>query len=339
MPFAFSKEENCSEDDEALGVSVIIAAKNEADNLIAFLPKILSQEYPNFEVVVVDDHSTDNTWKTLKEMVRENKKLSIHQLPKAQNGKKKALQLGISKAKHPNLLFTDADCYPASDRWIKEMIKNKKEKSIVLGYGRYEKRKGILNKLIRYDTLYTGIRYLSFAYAGKPYMGVGRNLLYTRQIYHASEAFEKHQKIAFGDDDLLINEMSSNSNTSVSISPNSHTLSLPSSSFKAFFFQKLRHLGAGKFYKVSDKLRLVMEGLGRAIFLLSGIVLLLMGQWVVLVFLSMMCILQGLVLAKLSLKLDDKGIFGYHIFLEPIHLLLLVSCGLSSFLINKIIWK
>lgn len=338
VPFAFSFIPK-SKPGSGEAVSVIIAARNEAENVLKFLPKILSQNYHEYEVIVVDDHSTDRTWEFLQEMNSKYSNLSVFQSDKDSKGKKAAILLGISKARHAVLLFTDADCYPATENWIKEIMNSKMEKSIVLGYGRYEKQKGFLNSLVRYDTFYTGLRYLSFAKAGNPYMGVGRNLLYTKKVFESSTAFWKHAEVASGDDDLLINEMSNKENTNISVSYASHTISIPNESLKGFFFQKLRHLGVGRFYGITDKVRLAMESFSRAIFLTGSFVLLLMNEWTVLPFVLLMVVLQQVVLWKATAKLEDKDLRATAIFLEPIHFVFLFVCGIGSLFNKNVKWK
>src|SRR5690606_33347934 len=105
-------------------VSVVIAARNEAANLEKNLPRILSQDHPDFEVIVANDCSYDRTEEVLKELQQGNPRLRIVSIPendKYRHGKKFALTMGIKAASHDTLLFTDADCYPLSPNWIRSM--------------------------------------------------------------------------------------------------------------------------------------------------------------------------------------------------------------------------
>ena len=209
-------------------VSVIICAKNEANNLSRFLPLVLDQNYPDFEVIVVNDSSTDNTEALLNELSGKFKNLRFTNIPeneKFKHGKKLALTVGIKAAMHENLLFIDADCYPADREWIRLMSgRFTKQKTIVLGYGRYERRKGLLNILIRYETVFTAIQYFSFSIKGKPYMGVGRNLAYNKSLFFNNKGFASHYHIQTGDDDLFINEVANNKNTAIEFRKESHTV-------------------------------------------------------------------------------------------------------------------
>lgn len=239
-------------------VSVVICARNEYHNLRRNLPMILEQDYPEFEVVVVDDCSDDDTAYYLKNLSETYKHLKIVHIYENLNffsGKKFPLSIGIKSAKYEIILLTDADCRPSSPLWIRMMQSNFVTKTeIVLGYGRYEPRKGLLNKLIRFDTVWVAMQYLSYALAGLPYMGVGRNLSYRKSLFYRSNGFIYHYKIKSGDDDLFINKVANSKNTRIEITRESHTISEPKSDFASWFLQKKRHLSTGKHYKFRHKL-------------------------------------------------------------------------------------
>lgn len=243
-------------------VSVIICARNEDDNLTEFLPKILTQNYPEFEVVVVDDCSIDNTENVIDEFAKifpNLKKVSIKEDDYYKHGKKFAVMVGIKGAKYENLVFTDADCYPSDENWLAEMAQgfvNKKE--IVLGYGAYQKGEGFLNKLIRFDTFLIALNYLSAAIKGKAYMGVGRNLAYKKDLFYKQKGFSTHYHINSGDDDLFINQASTDENTNVSLAHSSITYSVPKPSFSEWKRQKLRHLTTAPHFNSASKFKITL---------------------------------------------------------------------------------
>jgi glycosyltransferase involved in cell wall biosynthesis len=251
-------------------VSVIIAAKNEEENLCENLPLILNQNYPEFEVIVVNDCSWDDTQDVLEAFAEKHDHLTITQLKETglfKGGKKYAVTIGIKAAKYDYLLFTDADCKPASEHWIAEMMKGfDQNKKIVLGYGKYEKMPGFLNKLIRYDAFSIAQQYLSMALAKIPYMGVGRNMAYHKSLFFQSQGFKKHINLPSGDDDLFVNETANAHNTSVVISPESFTISPPKNNFKAWMLQKKRHLTTGKHYRFSHQIVLAVLLLSKYLF-------------------------------------------------------------------------
>lgn len=238
-------------------VSVIICARNEDDNLTRNLQLIFDQDYPDFEVVVVNDCSYDLTGDVLEEFSKKNQKLKIVTIKEDeyyQHGKKVAVMMGIKGAKNDCLVLTDADCRPSSNQWLKNMAGNFDAKTeIVLGYGPYEKAKGLLNKLIRFDAFFIALQYLSYAMAGKTYMGVGRNLAYRKELFYRKKGFASHYHIQSGDDDLFVNEAATKTNTRVEIDQASFCYSAAKKTMKEWWFQKKRHLQTGSRYRFSHK--------------------------------------------------------------------------------------
>jgi poly-beta-1,6-N-acetyl-D-glucosamine synthase len=244
-------------------VSVIICALNEAGNLRQNLPKILEQDYPNFEVIVVNDASTDDTADVLQAFSKKYPHLKVVTIfEKKKLGKKWALAQGIEHATHDWLLMTDADCRPLSTTessgWIAGMMLGiSAEKEIVLGYAPYAKRdNSLLNKFIRFETIWTATQYLSFALIGQPYMGVGRNLLYNKKLYRKVNGFAKHENLASGDDDLFVNQVITQKNFSLILLPQTYMVSEPKTQWNSYFTQKNRHLSAGNHYLLMHKVLL-----------------------------------------------------------------------------------
>ena len=264
-------------------VSVIICARNESENLKKNLPSILNQVYPDFQVVVVNDGSTDDSEELLAEFKTRFKNLYVTQINhthKYPHAKKLAQTVGIKAARHDILIFTDADCYPTTPNWISQIQSNFLQKTeIVLGYGGYEERKGLVNKFIRTDTLYIAMQYLGMAIKGKPYMGIGRNLAYRKSLFFENKGFASHLHLVSGDDDLFINETASAVNTAVEIHHDSITRSFPKESFRDWFWQKRRHLTTGFYYKPSDKRRIGVEVVTRELFYLLTLFMCIMGSF------------------------------------------------------------
>ncbi len=260
-------------------VSVVISAHNEYMNLKKNLPKILEQDYPEFEVVVVNDFSDDESAELLEDYSRQYQHLRVVTLSQRLNffkGKKFPLSIGIKAANYEHLLLTDADCVPASNRWINEMMKGfDNQAELVIGYGAYLKQPGFLNTIIRFETLKTALQYFSMAAAGKPYMGVGRNIAYLKSVFYRSGGFVSHYNISSGDDDLFVNKIATKSNTRIVYSSDSHTLSQAKLTFKTWFKQKKRHLSTGRYYKKNHKLTLGGYALSRLLFYISLIILLI----------------------------------------------------------------
>lgn len=244
-------------------VSIIICAKNEEENLKKFLVSVLEQDYPIFEVIVVNDNSADESFLFLSAMKEKYpclKVSAIYKEPILTQGKKLAQTVGIKAAKYDLLLFTDADCRVESKEWIRSMVSNYSSGvDIVLGYGGYIRRKGFLDKIIRHDTCFIAMQYLGFAKAGMPYMGVGRNLSYRKKIFFENKGFASHSTMNSGDDDLFINEVARKKNTRIEISPESHTRSEQEKTFGKWLSQKQRHLSTSGRYRFKHRFMLGLE--------------------------------------------------------------------------------
>ncbi|MCB2197526.1 MAG: glycosyltransferase [Bacteroidetes bacterium] len=251
-------------------VSVIICARNEEVNLEKNLPSILTQDYPDYEVIVVNDCSEDETEFVLERFQKKYKHLkttTIKQDEKFYHSKKLALTIGIKAAKNEFLLLTDADCIATSNQWIKQMQANfSDKKEIILGYGGYKREKKLINNLIRFDTLFIALQYLTFALSKRPYMGVGRNLAYRKSLFFKHKGFAQHNHIESGDDDLFVSQAATKRNTAIEISKESITRSKAEQSFRSWFKQKKRHISTSKLYKFGTKWRLFWENFSRVSF-------------------------------------------------------------------------
>lgn len=265
-------------------VTVIICARDEEKNLQEFLPLVMEQDYPEFEVVVVNDASLDNTDILIDNFKKIYPNLRSTFVPDGTTNlstKKLAITLGIKAAKYDCLVFTDADCYPSSKEWLKNMAGNfVPGTEIVLGYGAYEEKKGLLSHLISYDTLLIAMQYLGFAYRGKTYMGVGRNMAYRKEFFYQNKGFSSHLHLKSGDDDLLINKSATKTNTRIEAAPDSITTSIPNKTYRSWLSQKERHLSVSVYYKVSSRWKLVREPFYRALFYISFILLAILGNWI-----------------------------------------------------------
>lgn len=321
-------------------LSIIIAAYNEADNLRRFLPKILEQEYFQFEVVLIDDHSADETGDVIRELNSE--RISYKKNKEGQKGKKSAITYGVEMAKYQYLVFIDADCYPNSKYWLQEINASFNEQNdLILGHGRFEKTKGLLNKLIRYENVLNATQYLSFAISGIPYMGVGRNMAYSKELFVNSNRFESHQDINSGDDDLFVNENADSAAVGVMINSESHTISRAKSSLKEYIVQKRRHLQAGTRYKSSHKLILAVYGASQFMFSAIFLVLLLIGfrpMQVLLVF-SLKELIQIFIFKDICDKLEDQQLIIWKPFLEALFIFTIAGIGISTWIWKVSRWK
>lgn len=238
-------------------VTVIVCARNELENLQELIPILDSQDYPEFEILIMNDRSTDGTDDFLEENYgnwAHVRYITINQVYDHITPKKYAITVAVKHASHQNLLFTDADCRPTGDNWIQSMMAQLSDsKEIALGFSPYFKFPGLLNWFIRCETFYSAVQYFSFAKSGRPYMGVGRNLLYQKDLFLNNKGFYKHSRVMGGDDDLFINQVASSKNTVINTDPESFMYSYPHTTWKGWYKQKTRHLSVSKYYRPINK--------------------------------------------------------------------------------------
>lgn len=333
--FSFGKIKNGT--GSKIPVSVIVCAKNEAENIKNYFPLLINQNYPEFEIVLIDDASTDETLSLFEGYEKEHSNIKLVKVKNNEafwGNKKYALTLGIKVAKYKNLLFIDADCKPVSSEWISEMSSHfTDKKTIVLGYGAYNKVKNsFLNKIIRFETLMTAVQYFSWAKIGSPYMGVGRNLAYKSDEFFKVNGFIDHMKIRSGDDDLFINQASTNTNTTLCISPNSFTYSDAKTTFEDWYNQKRRHISTAKYYKAFDQFQLGLFYFSQLFTIILGIVLLILNHQLLLVasLFAFRYIVSWLSIGFSASKLKESDVMYFY----PIIEITLIFTQLYLFILN-----
>lgn len=343
LSFFKQKEENPHK--EFQPVSVVISAHNEYHHLKKNLFSVLEQDYPEFEVVVVNHASTDETASLLKELNQKYERLKVITIEQDLNffrGKKFPLSIGIKSATNELLLLTDADCKPASPLWLQKMVAHyDKNTEVVLGYGPYKTKKGFLNKLVRYDTFIVAMQYLSFALRGLPYMGVGRNLSYRKELFFKQKGFISHYRIASGDDDLFISAVAKKNNTKVELAPESFVYSEPKQSFKAWRTQKRRHMSTGKEYKKKFKFLLGTYGMSLMIFYLTLLFLLITWQipYIALGAFLLRLISQLIIHKNILKRLNEKHLLLFSLLWEPVHVLMIPLIGVTGLRSKNTKWE
>jgi len=326
-------------------VSVIIAARNEAQNLQENLPSILEQNYPDFEVVVINDCSYDRSDEVLEDMERRYpnlKVVTITEHDRFKTGKKFALTLGIKASKNEYLLFTDADCKPVSANWITRMVANfGSGAQIVLGYSPFYKTRFFLNWFTRYESVKAAINYLSCALNGDAYMGVGRNLAYTKTLFFSAKGFASHMHVISGDDDLFVNQHATPDNTAIEIHPETFMYTAAKSTLSSWYRQKKRHAGVGKLYKRRHRKMLIFDGVSGFLFYML-LILCLVCKFEPLLALGLLLfrlIIQLLIYNKVFRKLDGKDLIWYLPFFDIIYYMYLIGFGLVGLLLKTTQWK
>ena len=332
------------------GVSVIICARDESDNLRKNLPYFLDQDYPEFEVIVVNDGSLDESELLLTNLKEKYPKLRSTFVPHGATNlstKKLALTLGIKAAKYDWVLLSDADCMPEGNTWISSMARNFNQGvEFVLGYGPYLSDKNAVNKLITYDTLFIALQYLGFALKGKPYMGVGRNMAYRKEVFFRMKGFASNLHLRSGDDDLMVNKAANAFNTKVEIASESVTWSEPNKTMRDWLFQKERHLSVASFYNPKSKFRLMIEPAMRGLFYLGLISVLIFGNIISMItaatLFTIRYIVQLIIINKSSKHFGGRNyflsLFVLDIYLPLINLYLFTFGRIGS-KSKRIVWK
>lgn len=331
---------------QTLPVSVIICAKNESKNLSSFLPSILDQDYPYFELVLINDSSTDTTLKVMERFKAQHNNIKIVNVKNIEafwGNKKYALTLGIKAASYNRLLFTDADCEPVSRNWISEMSSHfNNEHQLILGYGAYAKvKRSVLNKLIRFETFMTAVQYFSYSKLGNPYMGVGRNLAYTKELFFEARGFMDHMNIKSGDDDLFVNQIGNARNTTVCLSRDSFTKSAPKTTYSEWITQKRRHISTAKHYQTKHKAALAIFFTSQFLFFMIGLVLISAAfYWQIVVGLIAARYLALFInLSLVSKKLNEKDLIPYFPLLEILLIVTQFSIFIKNLLSKPNHWK
>ena len=329
-----------------IGVSVLVCAKNEAENLRKFIPELIQQHYPKFEIVLINDGSTDETLEVMNQFANEFDHVKVVDVKPNEafwGNKKYPLTLGIKSASFDFLLFTDADCRPNSPNWIKEMSRHfSNQHSLILGYGAYKKVKGsLLNLLIRFETVFTAIQYFSYALLGSPYMAVGRNLAYRKELFFETNGFTRHMNVQSGDDDIFVNDVATSKNTTCCMHQEGFTESLGETSFKGWFRQKKRHLSASPYYKMKNKILLGLFYFSQLFFWILVILLLILNFMpkVVLIIVAVRMLSFLLIYGLSAKKLNELGTIAMSPFLEIFLILMQLIIFISNLTSKKHHWR
>ncbi len=327
-------------------ISVIVCAKNESENVKKLIPVLANQKYPDFEIILIDDDSSDDTLDIFEEFEKQYSNIRLVKVKNTEafwGNKKYALTLGIKAATKEYLLFTDADCYPVSENWISEMSSNYTlNKTIVLGYGAYKKiPNSFLNKIIRFETFLTAVQYLSWAKMGKPYMGVGRNMAYKKEEFFNVRGFMDHMKVRSGDDDLFINQAATRKNTTICYSPESFTYSEPKTKFSDWVNQKKRHITTASLYKPFDQFQLGLFFTSQVLtFILPVILLSFQFQWIFVISIwAFRYIFTWTTLGFASGKLKEKDTIYWFPIIEMALILSQFHIFISNIFSKPVHWK
>ena len=313
-----SRKEELHFSNELPPLSVIICARNESENLRRYLPSILEQDYPNFEVVVINDGSTDESEEVLSAFEETYRHLYHSFTPSSAryiSRKKLSLTLGVKASKHDWLVFTEANCRPVSNQWLRLMARNFTPRTqIVLGYNGYERGKGWMHKRIAFDSLFTSLRYLGFALAGQPYMGIGRNLAYRKELFFKQKGYSTHLNLQRGEDDLFINQVATKDNVAVETDKNAVIRMEPIDRYKDWKEEKTSYLATSSYYHGTQRYLLGFETCSRLLLYAAFAAALTLGIWnmhwfvvgIAALLMIIRFIVQAIVINKTATDMDDN---------------------------------
>ena len=348
----FYKKKSTTNSREKEPVTVVIAAHNERTNLKRIIPLLFEQDYPNFEVMVINDRSYDGTKRVLEQLMAIYPKLrtvTVDYTPNHVTSKKYALTLGIKVAKNDVILLTDADCRPKTDKWIELMTApvRLEGKDFALGFSQYESQRGFLNKWIQLETVWTAILYMSFAVWKSRFMGVGRNLSYRRSFFMGKKAFKGLCDIECGDDDLFVNLHANSSNAAVVVDPESITFSVPKNTWEEYFTQKKRHFHAGKYYTAANKQKVGWYAFTHFLFWVTGIVLLIFSvinqNWEQILVIMGIMVVRSILITSIfqsaRKKLEGNFEFLWSMIFDVMYIGYFWILGSLGYLSKKVKWK
>lgn len=293
----------------------------------------LSQDYPDYEIILVNDHSEDGGSELLTEAIGSDRRVRFIDMPEGKTGKKEALVYGIGHAKGGWIGCTDADCRPAGKKWISTMMSYAYEADILIGYGPYAYRHGFLNTFVRYETMYIAITYMGLHRWRHHYMAVGRNLFFKKEVFEKHGGFDGHMDLLSGSDDLFIANLRKKATFQIVDHPDTFTYSEPKETWRELWKQKRRHLSTSHRYPLLTQVILAGLSLSQILFYVSFIHLLFISSFTpsyIFIF-FVRSILLTVVIYYSAKKLRERGLAIWSPLLDFILLLYYISLSFTVF--------
>jgi hypothetical protein len=327
-------------------VSVILSGRDITPGMEDNLDKILKQDYPDFEVVIVNESPDEDNRLYLETLARKYPKLKIINIGENLNffkGLKFPLSIGIKSSKNDIIIITDIYSIPKSSKWIESIQSNFNQKTdIVLGFSTYPHKIGLFNQWLRFDNLQTSVRYLSFALLGMPYMGVGRNLSYRKTLFYKSHGFTSHYTLITGEDDLFVNQVAQKDSTRIEISEDSHTIFEGKIGFLEWLIQRKMHLETQMYFKLRHRVILGLNSVSLLLFYSAFAILLIYAPAFWILFLSVFgvrTISSMFITKKCMMKLNEKELLLLSPVYELLLLIIIIFLRLSIIFIKSNKWK
>jgi glycosyltransferase involved in cell wall biosynthesis len=325
-------------------VSVLIYTKNQAKNLPKFLQSITEQEHPQFNIILINNASLDNTSEVAALFAKKHANLKVLNVKNNEafwGSKKYALTLGIKVSKYDHLLFTDTKSKPVSKHWISEMSKKfTSKKTIVLGYKKYQNENSFLNIFIRFENLLTAIKCFGFTKIGSSFMAFGSNLAYQKSEFFKVNGFINHMKINDGEGDLFIKDAAKKQNTTFCVSENSFIKTNAPKSFSNWFTEKKKETLITKKYHFKHRFFLGFFSFSKLLFYILAITLFFFYPWkIILSIILSYFLVQYIVLFFSAKKLKEPQIIFFLPFLEIGLVLIQISIFSANLITKPDHWK
>lgn len=257
--FRFNKIKKQTSDNKLQAISIVICSKNNAEDLKENLPYFLEQDYPNYEVIVVNDGCVDDTDIVIKALQNKYDHLRTTRIPldeRFSHNKKLAQTIGIKGAKNENIIFSNPNCKPASKLWLQNLAKNW-DKSVHIGYSNFENQKKFGTNLLKNDILKRWTKAICFSSTGKTYYGNGNNMGYLKEDFFANKGFAKHSQFEAGYDHLMAYRLSKKSGSSTYISPESKVFLPTRNPFEIWANEQKYYYQSRKY--ISKKIKFLLD--------------------------------------------------------------------------------
>jgi len=321
--FSFSKHSTAKEANQT-PVSVIVYSKNEAALLPEFLSQFKDQTHTNYEIVLVNNASSDDTRYIFEAFQKDNQNVQIVNVENNEafwGSRKYALTLGIKKATYENLLFTTTSAIFSSKDWIaKSSSFLNTDKQIFVGYSFFEKKGGFVNTFIRFSEIVSHLFNYGVGVITKPYHASQANFGYIKSLFFENRGFSDHMSIKEGSEDLFLKFNATSKNVVISTSKDNAVQKKSPASFSEWLQYKANQKYISRYYSFSNKLNLKLFGISQFLFFVLAIVsVILIPSILVFCVIVLRYFIAGLVLLKTSFKLRDLKPMYFFPFLEILH--------------------
>ncbi len=325
-----------------LRISVIVPVRNEEENLPALLEDLLNQTVLPYEIIVADDHSSDQTQLVVRQFAARYPCIKLISLPENIVGKKAALQLAIAISKGEIIVTTDGDCR-VGVQWLENIGSAFSDVHVqmVAGPVLFADHNPVARLLNVEQVVLQSAAVASFR-LGYPLFCSGANMAFRKSAFEEVKGYEGFAHLASGDDVFLMQKIGQRYPTGLAYCASPHCLVLtqaPTSTCD-FVFQRVRW--AGKWRLLGRNVQLVAT----FVFLFQIIVIslpFLALNWIItlpfiLLLTALKWMLEWMLVSKVAQHLQAKFSAGWFLLAQVIYPVYVITIGILSFR-TKTLWK